>query len=171
MSVDSAEFSSTKSTTFSSSSKSHLRRFAALSIATIRALEINRLLPFRFFGIELEKVSDDFLLVAVELYVVGGFNCSVELLVRDEQVSWHFVGVARDARMRNRFRSSFSLAQFYPSVHFERQNRARLRESATYALSAQSGHRPVKMMSKPSIWNPWVSRTLESRPSLGISTS
>ena len=73
--------------------------------------------------------------------------------------------------MRNRFRSSFSLAQFYPSVHFERQNRARLRESATYALSAQSGQRPVKMMSKPSIWNPWVSRTLESRPSLGISTS
>ena len=134
-------------------------------------MKLTSYLPFRFFGIELEKVGNNLLLVAVEVYVVGGFNCSVEFLVRDEQVSWHFVGVARDARMRNRFRSSFSLAQFYPSVHFERQSCTRLRESATYALSAQSGQRPVKLMSKPSIWNPWVSRTLESRPSLGISTS
>lgn len=116
-------------------------------------------------------MGDDFLLVTVEVYAVGGFNGSVEFLVRDEQVSWHFVGVARDARMRNRFRFSFSLAQFYPSEDSERQSCTRLRDPATYALSAQSGQRPVKMMSKPSIWNPWVSRTLESRPSLGISTS
>ena len=116
-------------------------------------------------------MGDDLLLIAVEIYIVGGFNCSVEFLVRGEQVSWHFIGIARDARMRNRFRFSFSLAQFYPSEDSERQSCTRLRESATYALSAQSGQRPVKMMSKPSIRNPWVSRTLESRPSLGISTS
>ena len=46
------------------------------------------------------------------------------------------------------------------------------RRFASYSLGfAQSGHRPVKMMSKPSIWKPWVSRTLESSSSLGISTS
>lgn len=40
-------------------------------------------------------MGNNLLLVAVEVYVVGGFNCSVEFLVRREQVSWHFVGVVQ----------------------------------------------------------------------------
>lgn len=40
-------------------------------------------------------MGNNLLLVAVEVYVVGGFNCSVEFFVRREQVSWHFVGVVQ----------------------------------------------------------------------------
>ena len=49
-------------------------------------------------------MGNNLLLVAVEVYVVGGFNCSVEFLVRREQVSWHFVGVVQVGERSTRVR-------------------------------------------------------------------